>query len=167
SFHCEHTSELREGDEVLLSDGDPVRGAVVTGTILRLTEHGITVWTPERIAQPRLLDRYASDIVHDRTVRNLWRWLDADPRLHALVSGARPPAFGPEPALENLPADLNPEQRAAVRRALAAEDLLLVQGPPGTGKTRVVAEIARRAVARGERVLVAAFTNQAVDNVLL
>ena len=35
SFACEHTSELREGDAILLSDGDPVRGEVVTGTILR------------------------------------------------------------------------------------------------------------------------------------
>ena len=51
-------------------------------------------------------------------------------------------------------------------RALAARDFLLIQGPPGTGKTAVVAEIVRRAVARGERVLLAAFTNQAVDTML-
>jgi DNA replication ATP-dependent helicase Dna2 len=167
TFRCANTSELREGDEVLLSDGDPVRGEVVTGTILRLTDTGVTVWTPERIANPTLLDRYASDIVQTRTVRNLWRWLDVDPHLRALVAGNRKPIFGPAPDLDDLPAHFNAEQRAAVARALAAEDFLLVQGPPGTGKTRVVAEIARRAVARGERVLVAAFTNQAVDNVLL
>jgi DNA replication ATP-dependent helicase Dna2 len=166
-FRCENTSELREGDEILLSDGDPVRGAVVTGTLLRLTEHGVTVWTPEQIAHPRLIDRYASDVVHDRTVRNLWRWLDAEPRLRALVAGTHPPHFGPEPTLEDLPGDCNAEQRTAIARALAAEDFLLVQGPPGTGKTRVVAEIAQRAIAQGQRVLIAAFTNQAVDNVLL
>ena len=165
-FHCENASELREGDAILLSDGDPIGGAVVTGTILRLTARGIVVWTPERIAHPRLLDRYESDIVHTRTVRNLWRWLDVDPHLRALVAGQRQPRFGPAPTLDDLPAIFNAEQRAAISRALAAEDFLLIQGPPGTGKTRVVAEIARRAVARGERVLIAAFTNQAVDNVL-
>jgi DNA replication ATP-dependent helicase Dna2 len=166
TFVCEHTSELREGDAILLSDGDPVRGEVVSGTILRLTEHGLTVWTPERIAAPALIDRYESEITHDRTTRNLWRWLDAEPRLRALVSGEREPAFGPLADLIDPASRLNEEQQEAVRRALAAQDYLLVQGPPGTGKTSVVAEIARQAIARGERVLVAAFTNQAVDNAL-
>ena len=166
TFACEHTSELREGDAILLSDGDPVRGEVVTGTILRLSEHGLTVWTPERIADPALIDRYESEITHDRTTRNLWRWLDAEPRLRALVSGERAPAFGPTPELIEPASALNEEQLEATRRALAAQDYLLVQGPPGTGKTSVVAEIARQAIARGERVLLAGFTNQAVDNAL-
>src|SRR5262249_20105365 len=103
TFRCESTSELREGDEILLSDGDPVRGAVVTGTMLRLAEHGVTVLAPEQIPHPRLIDRYTSDIVHDRTVRNLWRWLDAEPRLHALVTGMQPPTFGAELAPADLP----------------------------------------------------------------
>ncbi len=78
TFPASIRSELREGDAILLSDGDPVRGEVVTGTILRLSEHGLTVWTPERIADPALIDRYESEIIHDRTARNLWRWLDAE-----------------------------------------------------------------------------------------
>ncbi|MFI5273045.1 MAG: AAA domain-containing protein [Ktedonobacterales bacterium] len=166
-FACANQSELREGDEVLLSDGDPISGAVVSGTILHLTASGVTVWTPEKIDHPALLDRYASDITGTRTLRNLWRWLDADPHLRAVVAGVWQPRFGPLPTLDDLPPLFNDEQRTAIARALVAEDVLLVQGPPGTGKTRVVAEIARRAMARGERVLVAAFTNQAVDNVLL
>jgi DNA replication ATP-dependent helicase Dna2 len=171
SFRCENQSELREGDAILLSDGDPIGGAIVTGSILRLDDHSVTVWTPERIQRPALIDRYGSDVTHDRTVRNLWRWLEVEPRLRALVAGQRPPAFASapaeaSPAADDLPASFNGEQRAAVTRALAARDFLLIQGPPGTGKTAVVAEIVRRAVARGQRVLLAAFTNQAVDNAL-
>jgi DNA replication ATP-dependent helicase Dna2 len=165
-FACEHTSELREGDAILLSGGDPVRGEVVTGTILRLSEHGLTVWTPERISNPALIDRYESEITHDRTTRNLWRWLDAEPQLRALVSGERAPAFDSLPELIEPASALNEEQLEATRRALAAEDYLLVQGPPGTGKTSVVAEIARQAIARGKRIGLAGFTNQAVDNAL-
>ncbi len=166
TFACEHTSELRENDAILLSDGDPVRGAAVTGTILRLGEQSVTVWTREPLAHPRLIDRYESAMVHDRTVRNLWRWLDVAPRLRALVNGTLAPRFDDEAEAIDLPAALNAEQRRAVSRALAARDFLLIQGPPGTGKTSVVAEIAQRSVARGERVLLAGFTNQAVDNVL-
>jgi DNA replication ATP-dependent helicase/nuclease Dna2 len=165
----DQTSDLREGDAVLVSDGDPVRGNVVSGSILRLEVGRLVVWTPERIANPTLLDRYESDIVHDRTVRNLWRWLRGSPHLRALVRGVTAPTFDAttEDALRaSLPANLNAEQRQAVTRALSARDYLLIQGPPGTGKTSVVAEIARQAMRRGERVLVAAFTNQAVDNVL-
>ncbi|HEY7849808.1 MAG TPA: AAA domain-containing protein, partial [Ktedonobacterales bacterium] len=165
----EMRSDLREGDAVLMSDGDPVRGAVVSGSILRLEAERIVVWTPERIANPTLLDRYESDITHDRTVRNLWRWLRGAPHLRELVRGVIAPTFDEtaEAAIhETLPASLNTEQRHAVVRALSARDYLLIQGPPGTGKTRVVAEIARQAMRRGERVLVGAFTNQAVDTVL-
>jgi DNA replication ATP-dependent helicase Dna2 len=166
-FRCAGDSELREGDEILLSDGEPVNGEVVSGTILHLGSDDVTVWTPERMARPRLIDRYASDITAHRTLRNLWRWLDADPRLRALLAGERAPRFGPVPLLSEFASTFNDEQRTAVIRALAAEDYALVQGPPGTGKTHVVAAIARQAMARGERVLLSAFTNQAVDNVLL
>jgi DNA replication ATP-dependent helicase/nuclease Dna2 len=165
----EQTSDLREGDAVLVSDGDPVRGAMVSGSILRLEAQRIVVWTPERIEHPTLLDRYESDVVHDRTVRNLWRWLRGSPHLRALVRGETAPTFdtaSEESTRAMLSDRLNEEQRSAVARALTARDYLLIQGPPGTGKTSVVAEIAQRATRRGERVLVGAFTNQAVDTVL-
>ncbi|HEV2236439.1 MAG TPA: AAA domain-containing protein, partial [Ktedonobacterales bacterium] len=164
-FTCDNVSELRENDAILLSDGDPIYGAAVTGSVLRVTSHSIAVWVPEPIAHPRLIDRYGSDIVHDRTVRNLWRWLDVDPHLRGLVRGDIAPEFN-----ERAPAggtDLNHEQRDAIGLALAARDYALIQGPPGTGKTRLIAELIRLLVARGKRVLLAGFTNQAVDNMLL
>lgn len=61
---------------------------------------------------------------------------------------------------------LNPGQREAVAKALAAPDLCLIQGPPGTGKTTVISEICLRATREGKRVLVASQTNLAVDNAL-
>ncbi|MCO5167242.1 MAG: AAA domain-containing protein [Planctomycetes bacterium] len=84
-------------------------------------------------------------------------------RLRAVLFGERPPRFGPEPALTPDDPDLNAPQVAAVARALAAEDLALIHGPPGTGKTRTLVEVARQAVARGERVLATAASNAAVD----
>ncbi|OAY80253.1 DNA-binding protein SMUBP-2 [Ananas comosus] len=44
--------------------------------------------------------------------------------------------------------------------------LLIIQGPPGTGKTRLLKELITLAVQQGERVLVTAPTNAAVDNLV-
>ena len=46
------------------------------------------------------------------------------------------------------------------------QDYLLIQGHPGTGKTSVIAEIVKRLSQQGQRILLAAYTNQAVDNML-
>ena len=52
----------------------------------------------------------------------------------------------------------------AVDGALRSGDIALIWGPPGTGKTRTLVEVVRQRVARGERVLCAAPSNTAVDN---
>lgn len=164
TFACENTSELREGDEILLSDGDPVTGEVVTGTILSISSEQVTTWTPELIAHPRLIDRYATSIVHVRTLQNLLRWLQADSHLRELVAGTLHPRFH---AVTYIPQQhLNEQQNLAVERALQMRDYLLIHGPPGTGKTSVIAQIVRQLCQQGQRVLLAAFTNQAVDNML-
>lgn len=80
------------------------------------------------------------------------RLLDAQPR---------PPALD-----EAIGGGLNPQQREAVLTALQDHDAFLVQGPPGTGKTTVIAELVAELVGRGERVLLAAGTNTALDTML-
>ena len=163
-FLCNNTSELREGDEILLSDGDPITGEVVTGNIKHISAEQVRVWIPEMITNPRLIDRYGSNIVHTRTVQNLLRWLQADAHLRELVAGKARPRFNQFSVPPRN--DFNTEQNLAVERALQMQDYLLVQGPPGTGKTSVIAEIVKRLCQQGQRVLLAAYTNQAVDNML-
>src|SRR5213078_211498 len=121
--------------------------------------------SPELIAHPTLIDRYDINSVHVRTLQNLLRWLQADPHLRSLVSGTIRPQFD---TTKNVPhrTDFNTEQNLAVERAMQMQDYLLIHGPPGTGKTSVIAEIIQRLTGQGQRVLLAAFTNQAVDNML-
>lgn len=65
------------------------------------------------------------------------------------------------PRIEN-----NENQKEAVRKMISAPDLCLIQGPPGTGKTTVIAEAIYQFVRRGDRVLIASQSNDAVDNAL-
>jgi DNA replication ATP-dependent helicase Dna2 len=165
TFHCTNTSELRQGDEILLSDGDPITGEVVTGAILSISSEQVTIWSPELIAHPTLIDRYDINIVHVRTLQNLLRWLQADPHLRGLESGIIRPRFDTTIVVPPR-ADFNAEQNLAVERAMQMQDYLLIHGPPGTGKTSVIAEIVKRLRQQGQRVMLAAFTNQAADNML-
>ncbi|BCL81364.1 AAA family ATPase [Ktedonobacteria bacterium brp13] len=164
SYHCTNTSELREGDEILLSDGSPITGEVVSGTIMAISSERLTIWTRELISHPTLVDRYENDLVHVRTLQNLMRWQNVSTHLHDLVAGRVRPRFIKEPVVQR--ADFNREQNQAVERALEMKDYLLIHGPPGTGKTSVIAEIVKQLAARGEKIMLAAFTNQAVDNML-
>ena len=166
TFACTNTSELREGDEVLLSDGDPIKGAVVTGTIIRISTHEVTLWMPERIANPALIDRNENNLVHTRTLKNLLRWLETSQHLRQLVAGNIRPRFTTGPIAAVVDARLNAAQQLAVKKALRMQDYLLIQGPPGTGKTSVIAAIVKQLCAQGQRVMLVAFTNQAVDNML-
>jgi len=63
--------------------------------------------------------------------------------------------------------DLNPDQKVAVSRCLAAKDYLMILGMPGTGKTTTIACIISILVTLGKSVLVASYTHTAVDNILI
>src|SRR5712692_1545756 len=165
TFRCTNTSELREGDEILLSDGNPITGEVVTGAILSISSEEVTIWSPELIAHPTLIDRYDTSIVHVRTLQNLLRWLQVDSYLRGLVAGTLRPRFNTTITVPSR-ADFNSEQTLAVERAIQMQHYLLIHGPPGTGKTSVIAEIVKRLCQQGQRIMLAAFTNQAVDNML-
>lgn len=61
---------------------------------------------------------------------------------------------------------LNGEQRGALLRALDETGFLSITGPPGTGKTMTIHAIVETYARRNARVLVAALTNNAIDNVI-
>jgi hypothetical protein len=86
--------------------------------------------------------------------------------LREVFLGREQPRFGPIEPVSALDSGLNASQRTAVDFALAAKDIAIVHGPPGTGKTTTLVEIVRQAVRRGDKVLVCAPSNLAVDNLL-
>ena len=60
----------------------------------------------------------------------------------------------------------NEAQQEAVGMGSSCHWCCLIQGPPGTGKTRVLAQIVRERVAKGERILVTACTHRAINEAL-
>lgn len=61
--------------------------------------------------------------------------------------------------------DLNESQQQAVRAVIENEELTIVHGPPGTGKTTTLIEAIVQLIKAGEKVLVSAPSNTAVDNI--
>jgi DNA replication ATP-dependent helicase Dna2 len=158
-------SKIREGDRVLASDGDPVGGDAELATVERLTAEDVVVTADEPV-ELRRLDVYPSELSVDRMLTALHDTvLRGDPGRKAVLFGDREPEFDAGGVTSDAPfVENNEAQNRAVERALAAEEFALVHGPPGTGKTYTIAALVRELVARGERVLLSAFTNRAVDN---
>ena len=169
-------SDLRvgTGDPVRLWRVSPDEPDAVRGVLARRKggEVGIMIdgELPEALESGRVhLDGDDPQATFERGARGIARFraaADSAPlgRLRRILAGELAPEVGRAPAWTPHDAELDEPQRAAVTAALSARDVALIHGPPGTGKTRVLVEVVRQLVARGERVLVAAASNAAVDH---
>jgi ATP-dependent RNA/DNA helicase IGHMBP2 len=84
-------------------------------------------------------------------------------RLARVLTGVTSPSFDEHQAVSPIPT-LNPSQQAAVEKILSANELAIVHGPPGTGKTTTLVQaIIKLAAREGEKILVTAPSNAAVD----
>jgi ATP-dependent RNA/DNA helicase IGHMBP2 len=61
--------------------------------------------------------------------------------------------------------NLNPSQQQAVAAITQNEQITIVHGPPGTGKTTTLIEAIIQLIRMGEKILVSAPSNTAVDNI--
>lgn len=167
-------------DNLRLAPGDPVRlwgehpdePAAVRGVYERREDQ--TLWLMldralDELDRDYALDPEAPEVTFDRGDQAIARAQAALAtsdlaRIRDVAGLLRPPRPVAPVSWTALDGELDDRQRAAVDAALRAGDIALIHGPPGTGKTRTLVEVVRQRVARGERVLCAAPSNTAVDN---
>ncbi len=168
-------------DSVVAHRGDFHAEHILRGSVVELSAGTLKIWTqgaPNADALHRdgwIIDSLPFRMGHRAAIRAMYGFLDRrDDRLlrvllqpddkHA-IADCTPAADDISVSAETIQA-LNPRQVEAVRWGLGTHRGCLIQGPPGTGKTTVIAHLVRELVADGQRVIVAAQTNTAVDTVL-
>src|SRR3989338_1147008 len=77
----------------------------------------------------------------------------------------RKPSYGSKESLF-ISKKINEDQKESVVSSIKARDFHLIIGPPGTGKTYVIEELIRQFTKRNQKLLVTAWTNLAVDNII-
>lgn len=167
-------------DNLHLAPGEPVRlwaeqpdeASAVRGVFER--REGQSLWlmldrAVEELDRDYALDPEAPELTFDRGDAALARAKAALAntdlaRMREVAALERPAKLFAPITWAPLDEELDDKQRAAVETALRSGDIAMIWGPPGTGKTRTLVEVVRQRVLRGERVLCAAPSNTAVDN---
>ncbi len=161
-------TQINVGDQVIISQFDPLDSHNPSGTVYEVTARNLTVSCNVALAmnnsRPLRLDLYVNDTTFQRMEAALTELKSSfNSKLQAILSGdynanSTPKGF--------VSAKLNDVQQRAVDYALANNGYYSIQGPPGTGKTHTAAHLITEIVAAGQRVLVTADSNAAVDNIL-
>lgn len=156
-------SEIKEGSVVLVTQygKDPIKYGK-KGVVWEKRRNAVIVGLKSRLRK----QKYRIDLfVDETTFKRMEEALDLiRGRLKALLLKTTNPYISKRTFTPFNPR-LNEFQKAAVSKALGSE-LTLIHGPFGTGKTTVLEEIVRQFLKEGKRILVAADSNTAVDNLM-
>jgi predicted DNA helicase len=167
-------------DNLRLAPGEPIRlwaehpdeTTAVRGVFERREEQSLWLMLDrpvDELDRDYALDPEAPELTFDRGDAALQKaraaLANSDlARLREVAAGTRPGKLFAPLTWTPLDKELDDLQREAVDAGLRSGDIALIWGPPGTGKTRTLVEIVRQRVLRGERILCAAPSNTAVDN---
>jgi predicted DNA helicase len=161
-------TEISVGDLVLISRGNPLRSELV-GVVTEKGKKYLCVAlakTPSWAFSNVRIDLFANDITFRRQIENLENLKESGRLALKYSLGGLEPFPSKKVNFSPIDKNLNPSQKLAVSFSLGTQDFFLIQGPFGTGKTRTLAEVVLQLVKRGERVLVCAESNVAVDNLV-
>lgn len=164
-------TEINIGDQVKISKGNPLRSDL-TGTVIKKKLKSISVAfdgnMPEWVFNSKIrMDLSVNDVTFARMENNL-KNLNKYGR-NAIKLICQNIRYGPPKISNDINYDdtqLNQFQKEAITKSLHTEDFFLIHGPFGTGKTKTLIELIYQEVKKGNKVLVTAESNVAVDNIV-
>jgi predicted DNA helicase len=164
-------SEIEVGDLVLISKTSLWDEDNPLGTVAEKTSYAITIAfddaPPGFVYRKDLrIDLFVNDITFQRMLEALKQFKRLPRWRKDKLLGNTAPEFSQVDKIEFFNPKLNKSQQEAVVRSLAARDFFLIHGPPGTGKTITCVEVIAQLIKRGNKVLTAADSNVAVDNLV-
>ena len=161
----ENTSDMQSGDSVLVHSGNISSTAIFHGYVRAMEADRVRIAIPLKNLNATvfegknwIIDRFPSEVTAEASHTALYDYLTMIPRQGA-AGARREPSSQPGASLP-----FNRSQLRAIERSVVCKSFHLIWGPPGTGKTKVIPEIIQRV---SGRILLGAFTNTAVDKVLL
>ncbi len=178
-------AEFKEGDEAIAHRGDLRRWhETMRGTVAEASGGTLVVETHEARAfqdaadLPKdgwVVERFPRFYRSDLLRRALYRFISSrNEAMKTLVlEGLMPKRQGllfsaakPDALRLSMKNRLNAQQSAALLSGLDENGFLSITGPPGTGKTMTIHAIIETHVRQNARVLAAAVTNNAIDNIV-
>jgi DNA replication ATP-dependent helicase Dna2 len=162
-----NNSELRPGELVIISQGNPVLDNTVMATVAEISRSQVILSSQGKLPRRAYIDAYSSDFLFRRLNKNLFDITFGIKKKHKsrnLIIKAKKPNFVSGP-LQELPG-FDISQTKAINKALSALDYCLIVGPAGTGKTYTIAKLIEILREQGQRILLTAYTNTAVDNMI-
>lgn len=161
-FSCKNDSELREGDIVVMSQGNVLENTISTCIISGISNNSVEIEVRGNLPQVTFIDIYSIDVGFRRQQRGLFNHVFKRNNFSCYVIDNEKPEITP---IKGDYIKNNPVQNGAIEKILGTKGYCLIQGPAGTGKTHVIAKTAILLANKGEKILLTAFTNRAVDNV--
>ena len=163
---AENTSDLQPGDSVLIHGGNISGTEIFHGVVRSMEIDRLRISIPLKNLHGSVfedkawvIDRFPADVTAQASHTALYDYLTSVPR--QLTSGSR--TDGPK-LQSSSGLSFNRSQLRAIERSATCKSFHLVWGPPGTGKTKVIPEVVERVPGR---ILLGAFTNTAVDKMLM
>ena len=164
-------TEINVGDMVLISEGDPF-AKNIAGTVTEKRKRKIFVAFSGRIPNWAFgnnlrMDLYVNDITFSRMEKNLRFLSERGKNALKLILNYSESGFNEKKKRPNYSdKNLNEFQKRAISSSINSKDFFLIHGPFGTGKTKTLVELTVQEVKNGNKVLVTAESNAAVDNLV-